>query len=309
MSMELKPAILVAHKNRIKKTLGERVFTAANNTFMVLVCVLTIYPFLNTLALSFNEGPDALKGGIYFIPRVFTWQNYENIFSDNTILLAYGITVARTLLGVLLSLIVTGMMGYGLSKPYLLFRKGYMLLCAFAMIFHAGLIPVYMLYKDVGLLNSFLVYILPSAISIWNMILMKTFFERLPAELEQSAMIDGANTMQVFVLIIIPISMPIIATICIFNGVFQWNAWFDAYMFNTRRPELHPIQTYLYKVIALSQANANSAVEAELLTRLKVNVTTLRAATVIITIVPILFIYSIFQKYFIQGTMVGSLKG
>ncbi len=309
MGMELKPAITVARKNRIKKTLGERVFTSVNCTFMVLVCVMTIYPFINTLALSFNEGPDALRGGIYFFPRVFTLQNYENIFSDNTVLLAYGITVLRTVLGVFLSLIVTGIISYGLSKPYLMFRKGYMLICAFGMIFNAGLIPVYMLYKDVGLLNNFLVYILPSAVSIWNMILMKTFFERLPAELEQSAMIDGANTFQIFIKIIIPVSMPIIATICIFNGVYQWNAWFDAYMFNTRRPELHPIQTYLYKVIALSQANANSGVEDELLARLKVNVTTLRAATVIITIVPILSIYSIFQKYFIQGTMVGSLKG
>ena len=200
-------------------------------------------------------------------------------------------------------------MGYGLSKPTLLFRKGYMMTCAFAMIFNPGLIPVYMLYKDVHLLNNFMVYILPSAINIWHLILMKTFFERLPAELEQSAMIDGANSMQVFFKIILPISMPIIATICIFNGVYQWNAWFDAYMFNTRRPELQPIQTYLYKVIALSQANSGNAIEEQLLTRLKVNVTTLRAATVIITIVPILFIYSIFQKHFIKGAMLGSLEG
>jgi putative aldouronate transport system permease protein len=299
----------ITSKNKIKRTPGERAFMIINVSFMVLVCVMTIYPFLNTLAVSFNEGPDALKGGIYLLPRKFTLRNFTDIFSSNTILQAYGITVARTVVGVIISLLVTGMMGYGLSKKKLLFRKTYMLICAFAMIFNPGLIPVYMLYKDVGLLNNFLVYVLPSAVSIWNMILMKTFFERLPEELEHSAMIDGCNSVQVFFKIIIPVSMPIIATICIFNGVAQWNSWFDAYMFCTRRPEIHPIQTLLYKIIALSQSSSDNQIELQLLERLKTNVMTIRAATVVVTVIPILFIYSIFQKHFIQGAMMGSLKG
>jgi putative aldouronate transport system permease protein len=296
-------------KNKIGNSYSKKVFTVVNSIFMIFVCFITIYPFINTLAISFNEGPDALRGGIYFFPRAFTLQNYGEVFADETIIRAYMVTIARTVTGVIFSLIVTGMMGYGLSKPYLMFRKLYMLLCVIGMIFNAGLIPTYMLYKDVRLQNNFLVYILPNAVNIWNMILMKTFFESLPAELEQSAMIDGANTFQIFFRITIPISMPIIATICIFNGVFQWNSWFDAYMFMTRKPELHPIQTYLYKVIALSQATSSNAAQAQLLERMKVNVTTVRAATVTITVLPIVFIYSLFQKHFIHGIMVGSLKG
>jgi putative aldouronate transport system permease protein len=299
----------IASTNRIRQSPGERIFNTFNVIFMILVCIMTLYPFINTLAISFNEGPDALKGGIYFLPRVFTFRNYHDIFTENTIVRAYGITVARTVLGVALSLIVTGMMSYGLSKKKLLFRRSYMLICAFAMIFNPGLIPIYMLYKDVSLLNNFLVYILPSAVSIWNMILMKTFFERLPEEIEQSAMIDGCNSVQVFFKIVVPVSMPIIATICIFNGVAQWNSWFDAYMFCARRPEIQPIQTFLYKVIALSQASSANQIDLEMLERLKTNVVTIRAATVIITVIPILFIYSLFQKHFIQGAMLGSLKG
>lgn len=288
--------------------MGERIFDVFNTIFMIYVCFITIYPFINTLAISFNEGPDAMTGGIYFYPRAFTLKNYAEVFADSTIIRAYAITITRTVIGVIVSLLVTGMMAYGLSKPNIVFKKAYMLICVIGMIFNAGLIPTYMLYRDTGLLNNFAVYILPSAVSIWNMILMKTFFESLPEELEQSAMIDGASTFQVFFKISIPISMPIIATICIFNGVYQWNAWFDAYMFMTRNPDLHPVQTYLYKVIALSQATSTNAADAELLERRKVNVTTIRAATVIITVLPVTFIYSIFQKHFIQGIMVGSLK-
>jgi putative aldouronate transport system permease protein len=304
---------MMAHRKnyggiKIRKTVSERIFDVFNTMLMIYVCFITIYPFINTLAISFNEGPDAMRGGIYFLPRVFTLKNYAEVFADSTIIRAYAVTITRTVLGVIVSLLATGMMAYGLSKPNIVFKKIYMLICVIGMIFNAGLIPTYMLYRDTGLLNNFAVYILPSAVSIWNMILMKTFFESLPEELEQSAMIDGASTFQVFFRISIPISMPIIATICIFNGVYQWNSWFDAYMFMTRKPDLHPVQTYLYKVIALSQATSTNAADAELLERRKVNVTTIRAATVVITVLPVTFIYSIFQKHFIQGIMVGSLK-
>ena len=143
----------------------------------------------------------------------------------------------------------------------------------------------------------------------YYMLMFLAGLQTIPETLYEASEVDGATRRQQFFRITIPISMPIIATICIFNGVFQWNSWFDAYMFMTRRPELHPIQTYLYKVIALSQATSTNAADAQLLERLKVNVTTIRAATVIITVLPIVCIYSMFQKHFIHGIMVGSLKG
>lgn len=304
-----KNVVSIARRRKIKKPNSEKLFILLNSLLMISVCIVTIYPFLNTFALSFNEGPDAMRGGIYIWPRQFTLQNYEEVFSDDTVIRAYIVTVSRTVIGVITGLLVTGMMSYGLSKKNLVFRRSYMIICVVGMIFNPGLIPIYMLYRDVGLQNNFMVYILPYATNIWFMILMKTFFQQLPAELEESGSIDGAGTLSVFFRIIIPISMPIIATICIFNGVFHWNQWFDAYIFVSRRTELHPIQTYLYKVIALSQATASSAAESQLLDRLRVNVTTIRAATVIITVLPIVSIYAIFQKHFIKGVMVGSLKG
>ena len=301
--------IPAAASRKVQRPVSERVMMVVITIFMVLFCFCTLYPFINTLAISFNEGPDTLKGGIYFVPRIFTFQNYEEIFSDSSILSAYTITILRTVIGTVVTLIFTGLLAYGLSKKYLRGRKFYMVLCTFAMIFNAGLIPTYMLYRDAKLINNFWVYILPSAVNIWDMILMKNFFQQLPEEVEESAEIDGAGTMRIFFSIVIPISMPIIATIAIFSAVGQWNSWYDAYIFCTTRTDLHPIQTYLYKVIALSQATSSNAAESQLLARLKTNVTTIRAATVVITILPIIFIYCLFQKHFIKGVMVGSLKG
>ena len=301
--------IPAAASRKVQRPVSERVMMVVITIFMVLFCFCTLYPFINTLAISFNEGPDTLKGGIYFVPRIFTFQNYEEIFSDSSILSAYTITILRTVIGTVFTLMFTGLLAYGLSKKYLRGRKFYMVLCTFAMIFNAGLIPTYMLYRDAKLINNFWVYILPSAVNIWDMILMKNFFQQLPEEVEDSAEIDGAGTMRIFFSIVIPISMPIIATIAIFSAVGQWNSWYDAYIFCTTRTDLHPIQTYLYKVIALSQATSSNAAESQLLARLKTNVTTIRAATVVITILPIIFIYCLFQKHFIKGVMVGSLKG
>ncbi len=301
--------IPAAASRKVQRPVSERVMMVVITIFMVLFCFCTLYPFINTLAISFNEGPDTLKGGIYFVPRLFTFQNYEEIFSDSSILSAYTITILRTVIGTVFTLMFTGLLAYGLSKKYLRGRKFYMVLCTFAMIFNAGLIPTYMLYRDAKLINNFWVYILPSAVNIWDMILMKNFFQQLPEEVEESAEIDGAGTMRIFFSIVIPISMPIIATIAIFSAVGQWNSWYDAYIFCTTRTDLHPIQTYLYKVIALSQATSSNAAESQLLARLKTNVTTIRAATVVITILPIIFIYCLFQKHFIKGVMVGSLKG
>lgn len=298
----------VKKSNKIKRTTGEKIFLVLNTTFLLLMCLTTIYPFINTLALSFNDGRDALRGGIYFLPRKFSLDNYTEVFKDSEILNGYKITISRTFIGTVATLFFTGILAYSLSKKHLIGRKFYIGLCVFSMIFNAGLIPTYMLYKDIHLLNNFWVYILPSAVNTYYMILMKTFFEQIPAELEESAMLDGASTMRIFFNIIIPISMPIIATVCIFSAVFQWNSWYDAYMFVPRRSDLHPLQTYLYRIIALSQAKSENAAEAQLMARMS-NVTTIRAATVIITTVPIVFIYALFQKHFIKGVMIGALKG
>jgi putative aldouronate transport system permease protein len=294
---------------KLKMSVGERLFITINGILMTVICMITIYPFINTLALSFNDGIDANRGRIYLWPRVFSLLNYQQVFKDNSIVNGYFITITRTFLGTAVTLLCTGVLAYALSKNYLIGRKWYIRFCVFCMIFNAGLIPTYMLFRDVGLLNNYLVYILPSAVSTWYMILMKTFFEQLPPDLEEAAMIDGASAMRIFLTIIIPISMPIIATVCIFSSVYQWNAWYDAYMFVTKNTDIHPLQTYLYRVVALSQQQSQNAAEAQLLERMRTNVITIRATTVIITTAPIIFIYALFQKHFIKGVMIGALKG
>jgi putative aldouronate transport system permease protein len=294
---------------KIRMTVGERIFIVCNATIMILMCILTIYPFVNTLALSFNDGLDANRGGIYLWPRLFSLKNYERVFQDAEIIRGYMVTITRTAVGTVVTLLCTGVLSYALSKKYLIGRKLYVGVCVFCMIFNVGLIPTYMLYRDVGLLNNFLVYILPGAVNTWYMILMKTFFEQIPPDLEESAMLDGASAMRIFLQIVIPISMPIVATVCIFSAVNQWNAWFDAYMFVTKNMDIHPLQTYLYRVVALSQQQGENAADAQLLERMRVNVMTIRATTVMITTIPIVFIYAIFQKHFIKGVMIGALKG
>ncbi|GHV69086.1 sugar ABC transporter permease [Spirochaetia bacterium] len=294
---------------KVGDTRGERIFRTFNGILMVIICIMTLYPFLNTLALSFNDGLDANRGQIYVLPRVWSLKNYQQVFKDKEIINGYVITIGRTVSGTILTLFFTGILAYALSKKRLAGRKAYIGICIFCMIFNPGLVPTYMLYKDFRLLNNFLVYILPSAVSVWYMLLMKTYFEQIPPDLEESAMLDGASTLHTFISIIVPVSMPIISTICIFSAVYQWNAWYDAFMFVTRRADLQPVQTYLYRVIAVASMRAESAAESQLLERLRVNVVTLRAATVMITTIPIIFIYAIFQKHFIKGVMIGALKG
>lgn len=293
----------------MKRSMGAKIFDYINIIILVFLCIVTLYPFINVAALSFNQGTDAAKGGIYLWPRKFTLDNYKQVFRDSQILTAYFITIARTVLGIITSVFFTGLLSYGLSKKYLAGRKVYTLLCVFPMFFGGGLIPFYLLMRDLHLINNFLVYILPGVVQLFNMILMKTFFQSLPEELEESAWIDGASRFRTFISIIIPVSMPIIATICIFVGVGQWNSYFDGYMYMNNE-NLYPLQTYLYKLIqktVISQDLTGMESQARMLQN--VTYKTIVSATIMVTTLPVLFIYSFFQKYFTKGVMIGSLKG
>lgn len=292
----------------IKKSAGERIFDIILAIFLVGWCFITIYPFLNCVAYSFSNGLKAQAGGIYLWPKEFTVYSYQLVFEDQEIINGYIITILRTVIGVITGVAMTGLFAYALSKPELMGRTWMLMLCTISMIFNAGLIPTYMLYRDLHLLNNFLVYILPALINVWNMILMKTYFQGLPKELEEAAKIDGCSTLQTFVKIVIPISMPIVATICIFVGVAQWNSWFDAFMYvNDNR--LQPVQTYLYRIIAQMQAKQDDPYQSQQVERNRKSVLTVRSATVVITTLPIVLIYSIFQKHFIKGVMIGAIKG
>jgi putative aldouronate transport system permease protein len=278
---------------------------------LALLVVVTLYPFLHVLAISLNEANDTLRGGITFYPRNFTIENYKTIMRNAALYNAFFITVLRTVVGTFGTVLITGMMAFALSKAYLKGRRFYMILCVVTMYFSGGLIPTFMVIRALNLLDSFWVYILPNLVNVWYLIIMRTYFKSLPESVEESARIDGASTFRVFFSIVLPISAPIIATIALFSGVMQWNAWFDAAIY-IRNDALRPLQTVLNTLINSSRAAeeiAKAGPAAAVLSRQNViNSRSITMSTMIVTIVPIIMVYPFIQKYFAGGMMIGSIK-
>lgn len=288
-------------------------FEAVNVILMLLIGAITLYPFLNTIAIALNDGKDAMLGGITIWPRKFTWDNLTVILNNEKIYKGLAITVARTVIGTVLGLIVTSMFSNALSKPNLVFQKLYMTLAVITMYFSGGTIPTYILMQNLHLTNNFWVYIFPALISAWNVILMLTFFRGLPKELEESARIDGARDFTIFFKVILPISKPILAVIALYLAVGQWNNWYDAYLYVTEQ-ELKPLQYVLIDIINSSKVTemlpeTASGVANNLVSMQSITSKSLTAATMLVTIGPIIFIYPFIQKYFVKGVMIGSIKG
>ena len=253
--------------------------------FMVLFGITVLYPFVFLLALSFNQGLDALKGGITFWPRKFTLENYTIIFQDPRLLHAVFVSVARTALGTVLAVVITGYVSFCFTKKRMVGYRFYMTLLILPMYINAGIIPTYLTYRAFGLTNTFLVYIIPNLVWAYNILIMRTFFEALPRALEESAMIDGANEFVVFFRIIFPLSMPVVATIGLFNAVWHWNTWFDTILL-TRKTSLETLMSLLAKMLLEQQSNLIS----DLRNARRVSYmtpTVLRAAMTIVTTLPI----------------------
>lgn len=299
---------------KAKMTASDYVIVIAMVVIMTVVFVTTLYPFLNALAISLNYADDTILGGITIYPRKFTIDNYKNIFGKETIWRAYGITFARTIVGTVGGLLVTGAMAFALSRKNLVGRRGYTMLCLIPMYF-GGLIPTYFLIKTLGLTNTFWVYIIPSLVNIWNMILMRSYFQSVPEALEESARIDGANYFTIFFKIFWPVSTPIIATIALYFGVYQWNDWYTTYVYVTD-PNLKPMTSVLLSIIneasfaeRMAAMGTDAAVIGQATAGKAVNVRSITMATMITSIVPIVAIYPFLQRYFIKGIMIGSIKG
>lgn len=300
------------HKMKSKKVASDYAVVIIMVVMMVVVFVATLYPFLNALAISLNDKNDTVLGGITIYPRVFTISNYRNIFTNPTIWKAYGITFARTIVGTVLGLLVTGAASFALSRKALAGRRFYTMMCLIPMYFGGGLIPSYLLIKQMGLTNNFLVYILPNLMNIWNMILMRSYFQSVPEALEESARIDGANYFTVFFKIYWPVSTPIIATIALYFGVFHWNDWYTTSVYITN-PDLKPMTSVLLSIVneasyAERMAAAGAAANIGMVKN-DTNVRSITMATMITSIVPIVVIYPFLQRFFIKGIMIGSIKG
>jgi putative aldouronate transport system permease protein len=255
--------------------------------------------------MSLNETADAQKGGLYFFPRKFTWDNYLYIFENPVLLRASINSVLRTVIQTVLSVFLSGMLAYVLSRREFMFRKSFSFLLVITMYVSGGLIPTYLLIKSLGLMNTFAVYIIPGLVGAFNVFVMRTFFEQLPDGLVESAYIDGANDFNIYTRIILPISLPVIATIALFISVSEWNTWFDNYLYNSRSDHLSVLQYELQKMLAVVTTQAdNDSPEA----LRQVNANTVKATLTILVTVPILLVYPFLQRYFVQGLTLGAMK-
>lgn len=289
--------------------IGDIIFNVINYTLLSLLTICTIYPFLNLLAISLNESLDTLRGQIYLWPNAFTWDNYIVVLKNEALLGATIRSVTRTVIGTGLSLICTVMLAYTLSRREFILRKAINLIMVISMYISGGLIPTYLLIKNIGLTNSFWVYIIPGLISVFNVIIIRSYFDQLPEGLIEASRIDGANEFQTLFRIVLPVSMPVLATITLFVSVGHWNSWFDNYMYNTR-DNLNLLQYELMKILMQSTqqvtSNATGSVAGESLRQITPQ--SIRATMTIIVTLPILFVYPFLQKYFIQGIMIGAIK-
>ncbi len=289
-----------------QRTNGEIAFDWFNTALMVTICFVTLYPIWYIIVNSFNDAQDAMLGGIFWLPRKFSVESYKVIFSDSSILRAFIVTIFRTGIATFCSVFFTSMVAYGLSKKHLKGRKMYMIMGTITMFFGGGLIPYFLLLKNLGLLDKFLVYIIPALFNFFNLIIFVSFFREIPSALEESASIDGAHEWTLFIKIILPLSKPVLATIALFNGVYHWNDYFAGVIF-INNPNLQPIQTYLYRMVAevgsSHMAGNTSAVAVQTTTSLS-----LRLATMVAAAVPIICVYPFLQSYFEKGVMLGAVK-
>ncbi len=291
--------------------MGDLVFDIIIAVYMIFFLVITLYPLINVLAVSFNDGTDALRGGIHLWPRMFTLKNYQTVLQKSSMGTAAIVTVARTVIGTLSSTFVTSLLAYVLSRPEYVFKKHLSLLYVITMYVSGGLIPIFLVYKDLGLTDSFWVYIIPGMVSAFNMLVMRTYINGLPGSLVESAQIDGAGHFTIFMRIVMPLCLPVIATIALFTAVGQWNSWFDAMLYNRMSDQYTTFQYELMKLlnsVTNNNANVESVKNAVDGGGGQVTPTSVRAAATVITSVPILMIYPFLQRYFVSGLTIGGVK-
>lgn len=293
-----------------KRTTPQKLFNVVNCSFLGLFGLITFYPFWYVLIASFNTGRDFAKGGVFIFPREFTLQNYEMAFKDERIFTSLGISVARTLIGTVLGLIFTALLAYALSIRTLPGRTGVTFLFYFTTLFSGGMIPYYILLRNLNLTNSFWLYIWPGMFNFMNLILMRTNFSNIPAELRESAQLDGAGDVRILFQIYLPLSTPVLATLALLIGVGHWNDWFTGAYYQSQQV-LKPAATVLQQL--LSEATSNSTIKIGQETALgsMANYTSqsLQMAFVMILTMPIVVVYPFLQKYYVKGMMIGSVKG
>ncbi|MDR2069801.1 MAG: carbohydrate ABC transporter permease [Treponema sp.] len=298
--------------DRTLSKLEDRIFNTANTVIMLLIVICTLYPFWNTVVVSLNQATDTLRGGLTFWPRKFSMQNYKTVFATGTIYNAFFISVSRTAINTVVNVFFTSMIAFALSRKEFVLRKPFTMILILSMYVNAGLIPNYFLMRSLHLTGSFLVYIVPGIVNAFNFVVMRTYMRTLPESIIESARIDGCGDFWIFVRIILPLCLPVLATIALFVAVESWNAWFDTLIYNSGEPRLHSLQYKLMEYIQSSQSQAKSAGDVAAMsmqsTQGMVTPASIRAAVTVIAALPIMIVYPFMQRYFVVGLNVGSVK-
>lgn len=289
--------------NNMKPTKGYRAFQVINTIIMIFVIFITLYPFVYLVAQSFSSDAAASAGKVTFYPIGFNVNTYKYILRDNQFFRYYGNTIFYTVVGTFISVACTALIAYPLSKPRLRLNKVITPLVVFTMYFAGGMIPNYIVITQwLGLQDSMWSIILPNAISTFNLLVMKSFFAGLPEELEEAAAIDGMNTYQIFLKIIMPLSKPIIATMCLFYMVTMWNEWFTPMLYLDSKDKW-PVALYVRQLVEGANNTEIGSSDASSVQA------TVKSATMVLTSIPIICVYPFVQKYFVQGMTIGAVKG
>jgi len=297
---------MAANNNKIKIGKAERAFDIFNVAFMFLLSIVMLYPFWHVVLASISEPAKLMAhSGVMLKPQGFSLEAYKYVMNNPRIWIGYQNTIFYVVVGTTFNIIMTVLCAYGLSRKGLMFTRYVSLMIVFTMYFSGGMVPTYLVIKNIGLYGSRLALIIPGAISTFNMIIMRTAFAAIPDSLEESARLEGASHLQVLFKIMIPCAMPTIAVLILYYGVGHWNSWFSASIY-LNDANKHPLQLLLRQILITEnmgdmggESDADSALLAE----------TMKYATIIVATVPILILYPFLQKYFVKGVMVGSLKG
>lgn len=290
-----------------KKNLVDILFETLIYLLMIILIVAFLYPFWQTVVLSFSSPEFSRSLGIKIWPDIFSLSSYNEVFKDNIIVIGYINTLIRVISGTVLAILFTYFGGYALTKKTLPFRRSILIFILFTMFFSGGLIPSYLLMKDLGLLETRWALILPGVTSAWNLIIARNFINTIPDSLEESAFIDGAHPLTVLFKILMPLSMPIIAVLALWSAVGHWNAWFDALIY-IRSTDKIVLQLILRRIL-IDQSEELMKSGALVFIKKKTSPESVKAAIIVVTTAPIVFFYPFLQKYFVKGILIGSVKG
>ncbi|OMC84852.1 carbohydrate ABC transporter permease [Viridibacillus sp. FSL H8-0123] len=292
----------------MRETKTDRAFNIFNIVFLAIVALLVIYPLVFVLSASLSNPQYVLSGELWLWPKEFTLDAYEKVFKNEDIINGFVNTLKYTVFGTILNVIMTILAAYPLSRRDLKGRGFIMAFIVFTMFFSGGLIPTYLLIRDLGMLNTFWVMVIPNAVAVWNIIIMRTFFQSIPHELEESAMIDGAGNFKILWSIVLPLSLPVIAVMVLFYSVGHWNSYFQALIY-LQDQDKFPLQLILRQILIQGQTDDMIKATSESFLAQQLSVEGLKYAVLIVANLPMLMLYPFLQRYFVKGVMIGSLKG